>query len=79
MELIEYGRKQKELGNVTALERVWEGIANELGVHSSLIRSWAYKTAPVSPRFVIKLERATQGEVLRQHSRPDLYPPEDYL
>ena len=79
MTLIEYGRKQKELGNFKSLEKVWQSIADELGVHSSLIRSWAYKTAPVAPKRVIHLERATNGEVLRQHSRPDLYPPEDYL
>mgnify|MGYP003676220297 FL=1 len=77
MTLIEYGRKEKALGNTRSLNEVWVSIAQELGVSTPLVKLWANKQRRVADLHVINLEKATQGEVSRHHTRPDIYPPEE--
>jgi len=78
MTLLEYAKKNKELGEFRSLNKVWEMIAQELGCHPSLPKLWAYKQRRVNAEKVLRLEEITGGEVLRQHTRPDLYPPQEY-
>ena len=79
MTLIEYGRKEKALGNSRSLNEVWSIIAQELGVSVPLVKLWANQQRRVADLHVIKLEKATGGEVVRHHTRPDIYPPEEAL
>lgn len=77
MTLIEYGRKEKALGNFRSLNEIWGSIAHELGVSTPLVKLWANKQRRVADLHVINLEKATGGEVARHHTRPDIYPPEE--
>ena len=77
MTLIEYGRKEKALGNYRSLNQIWVSIAQELGVSTPLVKLWANNQRRVADLHVINLEKATSGEVKRYHTRPDIYPPEE--
>jgi len=78
MDLKEYATKEKAIGNFARLEDVWIKISHDLGVSIPLVKLWAHKQRRVSADHVINLEKATGGEVLRHHTRPDIYPPQDY-
>jgi DNA-binding transcriptional regulator YdaS (Cro superfamily) len=77
MTLLDYARHFKETGQITNLNDVWASLAEDLDVHPSLIKMWAYSKRPVSPRLTIPLEKATDGYVRRFDTRPDLYPIEE--
>ena len=78
MTLIEYGRYQKLSGKSPSLIYVWAGLAEELGVSTSLVKLWANGQRRVADLHVIPLERITAGDVPRYHTRPDIYPWNDY-
>jgi DNA-binding transcriptional regulator YdaS (Cro superfamily) len=78
MTLLEYARKQKaESWQVSSLDQLWRELAEELSVHPSLVKIWAYKIKPIAAHHVLRLEKLTQGAVSRHDLRPDLYPIED--
>jgi len=78
MTLIEFGRKEVQLGQATSLNKVWASLAEELGLSTSLVKLWANGTRRVADLHVIPLEVITGGEVKRHHTRPDIYPWTDY-
>ena len=78
MELKDYANTLKELGQARTVMDFYKELAGELGVHSSLVRMWAYKKARFTAEHVLPIERYTQGAVHRTEMRPDLYPPEEY-
>ncbi len=77
MTLLDYARHFKDSGQISNLNTVWTSIADDLGVHSSLIKMWAYQQRPVSAKHAIPLEKITDGYVGRSETRPDLYPDEE--
>jgi len=78
MTLLDYARHFKDSGQITNLNTVWSSLSEEIGVHSSLVKMWAYGQRHVSAKKVIALEKATDGYVHRSESRPDIYPVEEY-
>ena len=76
MTLIEFGRKE-QIGNSKVLNDIWSSIAQDLGVSVPLVKLWAYNQRRVPADHVINLEIATNGEVPRHHTRPDIYPTDD--
>ena len=78
MRLLDYARLFKDSGEISNLNTVWDSLADDLGVHSSLVKMWAYDLRQVSAKKAIPLEKATDGYVLRTETRPDLYPVEEY-
>jgi len=78
MTLIEYARKEKAIGNYTFLKDVWEMISQDLGDSIPLVKLWAHEVRRVADVHVINLEKATNGEVKRYHTRPDIYPPQEF-
>jgi len=78
MTLIEYARKEKAIGNYNLLKDVWETIAQDLGVSIPLVKLWAHQQRRVADVHVIKLEKEPNGEVKRYHTRPDIYPPQEF-
>ncbi|MBT7350537.1 transcriptional regulator [candidate division WWE3 bacterium] len=78
MTLLDYARHFKDSGQISNLNTVWASLADDLGVHSSLVKMWAYDLRQVSAKKAIPLEKATEGYVHRSDTRPDIYPVEEY-
>lgn len=66
MELADFLRQPGQTATALALR---------MGCHHSQITRWANKSRRVPAEQVIPLERATDGQVSRHDSRPDIYPP----
>lgn len=49
--------------------------ADRLGATKQAIWNWVNGYRQVSPKFVLKFERQTNGVVTREQLRPDIYPP----
>lgn len=78
MKLKEYAHKQKQSGQVERIRDVWDRLAEQLEVHESLIRLWAYDQKPMPPKYAIPIERFTGGRVPRYEHCPEIYPREEY-
>lgn len=49
-------------------------LADMLGVRQQTISYWIYHSQQVPPKHVLKIEKATKGNVTRSQLRPDIYP-----
>ena len=48
-------------------------LAKLLDVHASMVSQWASGRRPISALMARKLEEATDGEIRREHVRPDIF------
>lgn len=52
-------------------------LARALGLKQQHIWNWLNKTGRAKAEYVVAIEKAVDGAVMRHELRPDLYPPED--
>ena len=45
-----------------------------IGATRQALWNWLNAKAQISPEFVLKIERETEGQVTREDLRPDIYP-----
>ena len=45
-----------------------------IGVSQAAVQKWLHGLNPVSPKFVLPIEKATKGQITRHELRPDIYP-----
>jgi DNA-binding transcriptional regulator YdaS (Cro superfamily) len=64
-------RAVRIVGGQTALARACGG-----GCRQQHVWNWIHRDRRVPAEFVLAIERATGGRVLRHELRPDIYPPE---
>lgn len=50
-------------------------LADEIGVHPSLVSQWATDRRPMAARHAIPVEKATGGAVTRHELCPDVFGP----
>lgn len=48
--------------------------AEQIGANQGLVSMWLNKKVRMTPEWVLKVERATGGELSRYELRPDIYP-----
>lgn len=52
-------------------------IARRINVPPALVWQWINGVRPISAKHAIPIEQATDGEVPRHVTRPDIYPPSE--
>lgn len=48
-------------------------LARQLGVTRSCVNKWVHRQR-IPPHYVIRIEKASEGQITRWEMRPDLYP-----
>jgi DNA-binding transcriptional regulator YdaS (Cro superfamily) len=68
---------KKSSAGYTTLEDVYQFLSTELGIKSFSVRQWSCGSRQVSAKYVLPLEKLTNGQVKRHEMRVDLYPVEN--
>jgi DNA-binding transcriptional regulator YdaS (Cro superfamily) len=48
--------------------------ADKVGVNQGLVSMWLNQKVQMAPKWALKVERVTEGELSRYDLRPDIYP-----